>query len=80
MKKSDITVIILIISVSLIAAYFIGQAVIGATKQGEAVVEVVDKISPEITKPDPSVFNKDAINPAVPIKIGNSTNQQPFGQ
>lgn len=80
MKKADIAVIILIISISLVAAYFIGQAVIGATNQGKAEVETVEAITPEVAAPDKRIFNKDAINPAVPIKIGNSTNQQPFGQ
>lgn len=80
MKKGDITVIILIISISLIAAYFIGQAVLGATKQGQAEVETVEVIDPTIAPTDSAIFNKEAINPAVPIKIGNSTNQQPFGQ
>lgn len=80
MKKGDITVIILIISISLIAAYFIGQALLGATNQGQAEVETVEVISPEVVAPEPRIFNKEAINPAVPIKIGNSTNQQPFGQ
>lgn len=80
MKKGDITIIILIVSISLIAAYFIGQAVLGATNQGQAEVETVEVIDPTIAPTDPAIFNKEAINPAVPIKIGNSTNQQPFGQ
>jgi len=80
MKKGDITVIILIISISLIAAYFIGQAVLGATKQGQAEVETVEVIDPTVAPIDAAIFNKEAINPAVPIKIGDSTNQQPFGQ
>lgn len=80
MKKSDIALLALIVSISLGAAYFAGQAVIGATKQGAAQVETVDAISPEVQEPDSRIFNKEAINPAVPIKIGDSTNQQPFGQ
>lgn len=80
MKKNDIALLILIVSISVIGAYFIGKAVIGYSKQGEAKVETVEKIDAQISAPDPTIFNSDAINPAVPIKIGDSTNQQPFGQ
>ena len=80
MKKSDIAVLAMIVSISLIASYFAGQAVIGATKQGAAEVETVEAISPEVPEPDARIFHKEAINPAVPIKIGDSTNQQPFEQ
>lgn len=79
MKKNDIAVLILIVSISLGVAYFIGQAVVGMTKQGPVQVEVAEKISSDIVQPDPAVFNDKAINPSVPIRIGNSTNQQPFG-
>jgi len=80
MKKTDIAVLAIIVTFSLVAAYFVGQVVIGATKQGTAEVETVDVISPEVEVPNSRIFNKEAINPAVPIKIGDSTNQQPFGQ
>lgn len=80
MKKSDIALLAMIVSISLGISYFAGQAVIGATKQGVAEVETVEVISPEVPEPDASIFHKEAINPAVPIKIGDSTNQQPFGQ
>lgn len=80
MKKNDIALLALIVGFSLITAYFIGQAIIGMSKQGVASVETVEVISSDITQPDKTVFNKDAINPAVPINIGDSTNQQPFGQ
>jgi len=80
MKKTDIALLAIIVTFSLVAAYFVGQVVIGATKQGTAEVETVDVISAEVEEPNSRIFNKEAINPAVPIKIGDSTNQQPFGQ
>lgn len=80
MKKSDIAILILIVAISLGASYFIGQALLAQFKQGDATVEKVDTISAEIIPPDPKIFHKDAINPAVPINIGESINQQPFGQ
>lgn len=80
MKKTDIAMLAMIVVISLAASYFIGKAVMGQAKQGEAKVEVTDPIRSSITPPDPNIFNKDAINPAVPINIGDSNNQQPFGE
>lgn len=80
MKKTDIALLGVIVAVSLIAAYLIGQAVLGKVKQSDVQVEVTDPISSSITPPSPEIFNSDAINPAVPINIGDSNNQQPFGE
>lgn len=80
MKKTDITLLGVIVAVSLIAAYLIGQAVLSSVKQSDVQVEETDSISSTVTPPSAEIFNKDAINPAVPINIGNSNNQQPFGQ
>lgn len=78
MKKNDMALIILIVSVSLLVAYFVGKALIGEPKRQSTQVEVVQPISSNVGQPDPRIFNKDAINPTVPIQIGNPSNQQPF--
>ena len=80
MKKSDIAVLILIVGISLIVTYFVGQAILGNTGQKQATVEVTDAISSDVKAPDSSIFNKDAINPTVSIKVSGSNNTQPFGQ
>lgn len=78
MKKADVALLILVVSIVGLLTYFIAQALLGSPKQLSAEVEVVEPISPDVTNPDKSVFNKDAINPAVRILVGNSSNQQPF--
>lgn len=78
MKKNDIAIIILIVSISLVASYFIAKAIFGEPQSQTARVEVVEAISPELVQPSPSIFYKEAINPTVNIEIGNSSNQQPF--
>jgi len=78
MKKNDMALIILIISISLVVGYFIGQAIVGSPKKKASQVEVVQPISSTVTAPDKTIFNRDAINPAVPIQIGSSSNQPPF--
>lgn len=70
MKKSDIAMIILIASVSMLIAYFVARAIFGDAYSGNAQVKTIDPISSEVVEPSPEIFNEDAINPAVPVRIG----------
>lgn len=78
MKKSDIAMIILIASVSVLVAYFVAKALIGDVQNQSVEVKTAEPITAEINKPDPTVFNKDAINPTVEVIIGG--NGQSDGQ
>lgn len=80
MKKNDIALIVLIVSISLVVTYFVAKAILGDPKGQEVSAEVVEPISPDLTTPSNKIFNRDAINPTVVIQIGNPSNQQPFGQ
>lgn len=80
MKKTDIALLLLIVGISLAAAYFVGKYVMDATGGGVAEVEKVESISADITPPSSSIFNKDAINPTVSISVSGSNNTQPIGQ
>jgi hypothetical protein len=80
MKKNDLALIVLIISISLVVSYFIVKAIIGNPRGKQTTAEVVDLISPDLVQPSSKIFNRDAINPTVVIQIGNPANQQPFGQ
>lgn len=71
MKKSDIAMIILIVSISMVLAYFVAKAVLGGAQDQTAKVKTVDAITSEVAQPDPAVFNKDAINPTVEVLIGS---------
>lgn len=71
MKKSDIATIILIASVSILVAYFVTDGIIGGQKNPTETVKTMDTISAQITEPDKSIFNKDAINPTVEVVIGD---------
>jgi len=70
MKKSDIAMIILIAAVSMMLAYFGAQAILGNVQNESVQVKTIDRISTEVTEPDPSVFNSNAINPTVEVIIG----------
>lgn len=73
MKKSDIAMIILIASISVMVAYFVAKAVIGDTQNQSVKVKTVDSISTNITQPDSSVFNSNAVNPTVQVIIGDQS-------
>ncbi|MDK2898926.1 MAG: hypothetical protein PWQ10_113 [Patescibacteria group bacterium] len=73
MKKTDITMIILIASFSVLIAFFVAKSLFGSVYNGTAIVKTIDKIDSSITEPSPEIFNKNAINPAVQVQIdGNN--------
>lgn len=72
MKKSDIAVIILIASLSVGAAYFVANLVIGSPSSESEKVRTTTAISGDVAQPDPTVFNDDAINPTVEVEIGGN--------
>jgi len=78
MKKSDVALLILVVSVSIAISFFVGQSLLGKSIAKEVEVETAEPISADIVEPSPSIFNKDALNPTVQITIGGG-NQQPFG-
>jgi hypothetical protein len=77
-KKNELALLILVVSISLIGAYVIGNAVVGAPGGDGTEVEMVDPISAEVAEPDAAIFNRNAINPTVPVRIGDPANRSPF--
>lgn len=81
MKKSDIAMIILIASISMIAAYFVVQSlpVFQNTNEPQKV-KTFEQVSADVDEPDPEVFNSEAINPTVEVFIGGNDSAQQAGQ
>lgn len=73
MKKTDIAMIILIASLSIIGAFFATNALMGEAAGEEAMVKTADPITAEITPPNPKIFNENAINPTVEVQVGESS-------
>lgn len=71
MKKSDIAMIILIASISMLVAYFGSKSILGDVGSQSVKVKTAEKITQEVVRPDESVFNPSAINPTVEVIIGN---------
>lgn len=78
MKRSDIAVLALIVSLTLVISFLVVKGLFGEAQNESVRVEKVEPISATIVEPSPSIFNRDAINPTVVIQIGNPANQQPF--
>jgi hypothetical protein len=72
MKKTDLAMIILIASVSVLVSYFVARSVFGAVYTGSAKVKTIEKISPDIIEPSSDIFNAGAINPAVQVEINGT--------
>ena len=70
MKKSDIAMIVLIASMSMLVAYFVAKGVVGDVQNQSVKVKVADPISSTVEDPDPQTFNTNAINPTVEVIIG----------
>jgi len=76
MKRTDIAMIILIASVSVLVAYFVASGLFGsAGANGTTVVQTIDPISATIVEPEADIFNSNAINPTNEVRITGS--QQP---
>lgn len=79
MKKNEIALLILIIAISVGIAYAVGQSIFGNATTEPVNVETATAIAPDIKNPSAAIFNDNAINPTVPVRIGDPSNQQPFG-
>ncbi len=69
MKKTDIAMIILIATVSVMLAFFVTKSILGNSTDEAVKVKKIDKISAGIDEPSEKVFNKNAINPSVEVQI-----------
>lgn len=74
MKKSDVAMIILIASVSVLIAYFVANSIFGGAASSSQVVKTIEPIDSTIVEPSSEIFNTNAINPAVEVQI-NGTSQ-----
>ena len=63
----------MIAALSMLAAYFVADSMIGRPGAESVKVKTVDKIDATIVEPDASIFNKDAINPTIPVIIGDTS-------
>ena len=71
MKNSDIAMIILIASISVVVSYFLGNAILGDPNERVENISYMEKIESGIQEPDIETFNAHALNPTVEVYVGN---------
>jgi hypothetical protein len=76
MKKSDIAMIVLIASLSILSSYFVGNAIVGDRKNESVKVKVTEAITTAVEQPSKETFNENAINPTVEVIIGGDGQPQ----
>lgn len=73
MKKTDIAMILLIATVSVVIAFFITKSIFGDSQTETVKVKTIERIEAAVTPPDEALFNSDAINPTVEAQITSGT-------
>lgn len=71
MKNTDIAMIILVATISVVASYFLGNAILGDPNERVETVSYMNKIDNGIQEPDIETFNPYALNPTVEVYVGN---------
>lgn len=71
MKNTDIAMIILVASISVVVSYFLGNAILGDPNERVESVSYMNKIDSGIEQPDVETFNAHALNPTVEVYVGN---------
>lgn len=61
--------IVLIATISVVAAFFITNAIFGASEEEAVTVKSIDRIESTVDAPNQNIFNAEAINPAVEVQI-----------
>ena len=69
MKKTDIAMIVLIASVSVLIAFFVTRAIFGDSANQPVEVQTIERIDPTLSEVNSTIFNENAINPAVEVQI-----------
>jgi hypothetical protein len=69
MKRTDIAMIVLIASVSVILAFFVTRSFFGGEVNEPVNVKTIERIEPTLSEVDANIFNENAINPAVEVQI-----------
>ncbi len=72
MKKTDIAMIVLIASLSVLVSFFVTNSILGGAERKDETVPTITAISTTIEAPDTAIFNDKAINPAVEVQVGRS--------
>ncbi len=74
MKKTDIAMVVLISGVGVAIGYLVASNIsfLKVPERGMKV-QTIREISSDVEKPNPAIFNSNAINPTVEVFVGQDT-------
>ena len=74
MKKTDIAMVVLIAGVGVAIGYLVASNIsfLKVPERGMKV-QTIREISSDVEKPNPAIFNSNAINPTVEVFVGQET-------
>lgn len=78
MKQKDIALIAIVVIISGVVSFILSGFLFGSPSDRREEVEVVEPITADFTQPDKKYFNENSIDPTQLIRIGESSNSQPF--
>jgi hypothetical protein len=78
MKQSDIAMLVLIVSISLLVSYFVGNSLFAGDSNRVAEVPTAQSISADFPQPSPDVFNEKAVNLTETITVTDNNSDKPF--
>ena len=78
MKQKDYALVLVIIFFSGIISFFISGKIFVTPSNRQQKVQTVDVIDSSFQKPSEKYFNKDSVDPAQLVQIGDNNNQNPF--
>lgn len=61
--------IVLIASVSVLIAFFVTRAIFGGSASEPVEIQTIERIDPDLGEVNSTIFNENAINPAVEVQI-----------
>lgn len=71
MKRNDLIAVILVATIGVVVAMMVTNIMMGDPDLHTESFKVVKVVNNKLDVPDPEVFNNDAINPTVEVKVGD---------
>ena len=78
MKQQDLAMILIVVFASTVVSLVASRLIFASPHNRQQSAEKVDVINADFTLPSSSYFNAQAVNPTQQIKIGDSSNPNPF--
>ena len=69
MKKSDIITVVMVAAIGVIISAALVNLLMGNPDDAYVSYKTIEVIDPDLSEPDPEVFNSSAINPTIEVYV-----------